>query len=896
MDKAEYKIKLDQINSLAESGDFPGAAAITDTVDWRHVKNVRTLCMVGEIYEATRRYDDSLRVLKYAYKRSGGGKTILYRLTELSVKLGDIDGAKQYEKEFETISPTDSSKYILQYKIMRREGAPISDQIDALKEYKEHEYTERWAYELAKLYKKNGQNDKCITECDDMILWFSEGKYVTKAMELKMGMTPLTANQQKQYNSRYVRPAAAVASSLPTKAPAKSGLDEIEKVISRTDEDEDAVPVLGSTEAISKMSAAASVKVPEVAASAANKINTPNVTVDARRTFSENNRENVQNQLADSIRAVFAGIQKPGSEEVPAAEAPEMPVEDFSDVDVRNYRPEHTEDLSQYTVKKLEPESIHTGAVKAPKNAVEDQSEQITLDEYLKPKKEKEADLDALFAETKNQLASAVASGNFVKTDSLMEEKTAEEAAQNETAESTEAAGTFAAEKNNVSAGAALSAAIAAAAAGTAADTAAAESAVKTAAEPAAKQAASAEPAAKQAASAEPAMKQAASAETAVKPSADELLARETDESLGLTREFNFHEELQKAMVSGDSISEAAKKVSARAEQEAAGAVEGVQPTPFASGDTQEFPQELLRDAGEQADQKEEKGGFSADVDETQDFEQNKSIIEDIMEKPETIRTIPVEPRKLDDDEKKLLSYFASIPGVSEQVTKTIADVHNNAGDKTSRSGNILMVGRQGSGKTTLADSVVLAICRNLNIKAAKVAHIVSTDFNQKDPASVVAKMSGGFLVIEGAGALSDESIDKLSRAMEFRTDDLVVILEDEKADLQGMLTTHPSLEEKFTSSIIIPVFTNDELVTFAKTYTKERGYKMDEMGVLALYTMIGDNQKDKEPVTVGKVKGMVDTAISRADKGTRKLGRKFSKKAVDGEGRILLHEKDFDF
>jgi len=222
--------------------------------------------------------------------------------------------------------------------------------------------------------------------------------------------------------------------------------------------------------------------------------------------------------------------------------------------------------------------------------------------------------------------------------------------------------------------------------------------------------------------------------------------------------------------------------------------------------------------------------------------------------------------------------------------------VHNNAGDKTSRSGNILLVGRQGSGKTTLADSVILAICKDLNIKAAKIAHIVATDFNQKDPASVVAKMSGGFLVIEGAGALSDESIDKLSRAMEFRTDDLVVILEDEKADLQAMLAGHPLLEEKFTSSIIIPVFTNDELVTFAKTYTKERGYKMDEMGVLALYTMIGDNQKDKEPVTVAKVKNMIDTAIERADKGTRKLGRKFSKKAVDHEGRILLHEKDFDF
>lgn len=882
MDKAEYKIKLDQINNLAENGDFSGAAAITDTIDWRHVKNIRTLCMVGEIYEANKRYDDSIRVLKYAYKRSGGGKTILYRLTELSVKVGDLDGARQYEEEFEESSPNDSSKYILQYKIMRREGAPLDEQIKVLKEYKDHEYTERWAYELAKLYKKNGQNDKCVTECDDMILWFSEGKFVMKAMELKMGLTSLTPDQQKRYDSRYVRPSSVVAKSVPRPVPAKSGIDEIEKVLSKTDEDEEPAQSIDSAEAISKMSAAASRTVPDVAAQAANRINTPNVKVDARRTFSETNKEDVQNKLADSIRAVFAGIQKPGMEEAPAAEAPEMPEEDFSDEDIKEYNPSHTEDLSQYKIKKLEPESINTGAVKAARTAGENESEQLTLDEYMKPQKEKEADLDALFAETKNQLASAVASGNFEKTDTLMDEKAAaaadaaRSAAQEEAraAADTILSGTSSAEEPASPAESEAQAASAAEATGSAAGMTAAAATASASA--------------------------AGTASVSGTAPAEDLLGKETDESLGLTREFNFHDELQKAMVSGDSISEAAKKVSARAEMEASQAVEGAAPTPFAADETQdmpqEIPQELLADENDVPQQSETAvSGFSAE-DEEEDDEQDKSIIEDIMEKPETMEILPVEPRKLDDDETKIFSYFAAIPGVSEQVTQTIADVHNNAGDKTSRSGNILLVGRQGSGKTTLADSVILAICKDLNIKAAKIAHIVATDFNQKDPASVVAKMSGGFLVIEGAGALSDESIDKLSRAMEFRTDDLVVILEDEKADLQAMLAGHPLLEEKFTSSIIIPVFTNDELVTFAKTYTKERGYKMDEMGVLALYTMIGDNQKDKEPVTVAKVKNMIDTAIERADKGTRKLGRKFSKKAVDHEGRILLHEKDFDF
>ena len=202
-------------------------------------------------------------------------------------------------------------------------------------------------------------------------------------MELKMGLTSLTPDQQKRYDSRYVRPSSVVAKSVPRPVPAKSGIDEIEKVLSKTDEDEEPAQSIDSAEAISKMSAAASRTVPDVAAQAANRINTPNVKVDARRTFSETNKEDVQNKLADSIRAVFAGIQKPGMEEAPAAEAPEMPEEDFSDEDIKEYNPSHTEDLSQYKIKKLEPESINTGAVKAARTAGENESEQLTLDEYM---------------------------------------------------------------------------------------------------------------------------------------------------------------------------------------------------------------------------------------------------------------------------------------------------------------------------------------------------------------------------------------------------------------------------------------------------------------------------------------------------------------------------------
>ena len=190
---------------------------------------------------------------------------------------------------------------------------------------------------------------------------------------------------------------------------------------------------------------------------------------------------------------------------------------------------------------------------------------------------------------------------------------------------------------------------------------------------------------------------------------------------------------------------------------------------------------------------------------------------------------------------------------------------------------------------------MVLAICKDLDIKAVKMAKVIARDFNGKDPAAVVAKLAGGFLVIEGAGELNDETAEKLSQAMEFRTDSLVVVLEDEKDDLYNMLDKHPDLASKFTSKIKIPVFTNDELVTFARTYALEQGYKIDEMGILALYTKIGDNQKDAEPVTVGKVKAMMDAAMLHANRGHRKLSRRFSKNAVDDENRIILFEKDFE-
>ena len=250
-------------------------------------------------------------------------------------------------------------------------------------------------------------------------------------------------------------------------------------------------------------------------------------------------------------------------------------------------------------------------------------------------------------------------------------------------------------------------------------------------------------------------------------------------------------------------------------------------------------------------------------------------------------------PEKLTEHQKNLFSYFAKVPGMDEQILDAINGVYEYAGEKTSRRGNIAIMGSHGTGKTRLTEGLVKAICKELGLEAAKYANLDASDMNKKDPAAVINKMAGGFLLIERASFMTEETIQKLSRAMDFRTDSMILIIEDDKANMRKLLADYPEFAKKFATVISIPVFTNDQLVTFARTYAKENGYRMDKMGVLALYTLIGDNQREDEPITIGKVKEMVDGAIRKAS-GIR-LGRKISKRHTDEDGRILLYEKDFD-
>lgn len=266
----------------------------------------------------------------------------------------------------------------------------------------------------------------------------------------------------------------------------------------------------------------------------------------------------------------------------------------------------------------------------------------------------------------------------------------------------------------------------------------------------------------------------------------------------------------------------------------------------------------------------------------------------DSIRPQEAMDIIPRE-KKLTDSEKKLFTYFAKVPGLREQLVDTLCDVQTAAADKTSRTGNIIVMGGRETGKTRLISGLIPAICKELNLEAAKVAYVFADQINGKNIAAIVKKMAGGFLVIENANQLKKETVNQLSKAMEFRTDGMIVIMEDEKIGMRKLMARFPKFASKFTSMINIPVFTNDELVNFAMIYTRERGYTIDQKAMVALYNLISTNQKDDEPMNVGAVKDIIDSAIARSTGGIRKLSRNISKKRTDVDGYVVLYEKDFN-
>lgn len=751
LDKEEFRVKLEEINSLVEKKDYEGAMKVVDSIDWRRVKNVRTLCIVGEIYAANKRYEDSREIFLLAYHRAPIGKNILYRLIEVSLKMGDIEEAQEYYQEFLEVAPDDNTQYILNYKIKTAKGAPLNERIQILEEYKEKEFTEKWSYELAKLYYQSGQKDKCLSVCNEMALWFNDGSYVSKAMELKERMGALSAEEKIKYESSQPEDKEDEESSAENSV--RSGQDDSESV---------------SIESISMK----------------NEKDLASV-------------ESIQEKISKGLRDIF-GSKKEG-ESAEEGKENEIP-EEIVGVDQPDHRLENAP--------VLETESSVGNTLEAPK---------------VKKLPETEEKEESLYQADSEEIPQAPSLSDTHRLPDLKKAGTEEEQKGDFNLEDTILA-------------------------------AATRQGIELPEEK--KEEIKEEPEKEEEKEEDKEEKPAAGAEAS---SASSLLEEEdflTEEDLA---------EAEDEFFNGPASARKEKQQQAKNEEV---------PEPE---EDEEDEEELL------TAQEEEEENLSEE-------EKLERFIDAREPKQDPTDIIPRD-NELSEDEIRLFTYFVKIPGMKEQLIDTLCDVQDSASDKTSKTGNIIVMGGRETGKTRLISSLIPAICKELNLEASKVAYVFAQDINGKDISRVVDKLSGGFLVIEDANQLNQETVNQLDKAMEFRTDGMIVILEDEKISMRKMIARYPKFARKFTSMINIPVFTNDELVNFAIAYTMENGYKVDQMGMLALYNQIGESQKEDVPMNIGAVKDMIDAAISKAEGGILKFNRK---KRVDKDGFIVLHEKDF--
>ena len=801
LDKEEFRIKLEEINRLVEKKNYKDAMEVVDSIDWRRVKNVRTLCVVGEIYAANKRYEDSKEIFLLAYHRAPIGKNILYRLIEVSLKMKDIAQAEEFYEEFLEVAPNDNTRYILKYKICKEKKVSLEEQIKILEEYKEKEFTERWSYELAKLYYQNGDTQKCLALCDEMVLWFSDGKYVIKALDLKNRMGMLTGKEKEKYDSQFIPKLASVEDA---------ENQEEEKEDTAVAEEE--TPVIDS------------------------------VSIDERDVKGA---ESFQEKISKGIRDIFNGNKKKededymSEEEAPAEEVQEELIKDISS------------DATEENVPDLEPEDAVIHPPKNPGQSVfsnmEEMIEQVTEDEI---KHEQEAEEQS---EIKNETESVEDTEEKSEEQNKIPELKMPEL---EIPESMKNISTDVSEEIEV-------------------------------------------PKA-------PEICLPGAEKVSVKDLdfnlEDTILAAATAQGINIPEEplpekgeevtededYMSEEDLQSAEDEfmngpvGKKAEPEEQLLSGDDSEEDFGEEDGYEDEDdFESTETIEIPVKQVKES--RPVKRKEKCSLSEE-------EELEHLIDSMNPKNDAEDIIPRE-KAFTEDEEKLFTYFAKVPGLKEQIIDALCDVQMGAADKTSRTGNVIVMGGRETGKTRLISSLIPAICKELNLDASKVAYVFADQINGKNIAEIIKKMAGGFLVIENANQLTKETVNQLNKAMEFRTDGLIVIIEDEKIGMRKLIARFPKFTSKFTSMINIPVFTNDELVNFAKVYTRENGYTIDQMGMLALYNLISTSQKEDQPMNVGAVKDIIDDAIAKSRGGIRKL---ISKKKVNPDGYMVLYEKDF--
>ena len=979
MDKYEYKLKTEEMLELMEDGEYRKAAAAADLIDWKRVRNAGMLMNVSDIYEKTKEYQKSYDVMNLAYRRSEGSRKVIYKLCSLAIKTKNIDEAIDYYDEFIQIAPKDPNRHILRYQILRAQRAPIEQQIEALEEFKKAEYIEEWAYELAKLYREAGMMTECLEECDDLILWFSEGKYVYKAMELKMQYKPLSPSQQQKYDHRYEKLSSEteeipdLASYLEEdeeKDSASEGAEALgdtrsigltEQPVMENDStsdviDTDAVTLETAEEPDAEVESPeeAGVETAEVIEASEDESEVQPATVETsgdKRTLSKdtasipivskNPVKSVKKKLGDTMRLDEALQQllnpKPEVQAEPGEEVePDMTdleediaaIEDVEDLEIVNQLTEEkkAEEASKERVvpsgmKELIPEpeteeelieqAVEETSEDVPEDAVAIEAEEA---EEAEPEEEEILEIDEAESEDLTDESEDLSEVEELisETEVVNDEDDSEGAAVREIMDN----------KNNE--------------------------------------------------------------EPILSPEIQKLI----DEIEGVIPE----EEEVDATVSSEEVLEVEEEphenMGELADDLRLGEDEYEDYDAYDWDDAEEFDEDDILDDYEESDDDllddyeesdddlpddyeesdddlfgEEEGyddldayGYEEDdeddevinprdlftaedkvsdddllglnsYEEVPNFEDEFSVNPAHSEEPDD-REIPDEdggidimsattplsrketakliatgktsPLPLDEiadamsdtgfivhgrydletqsgigtraglteEQKKLFSYFVPVRGMSEQLVDVLEQDKNCTNRKgTSRTGNLLIIGNKGNGKTVLAVDVVKAIQKQRDIRQGKVAIVTGESLNKKRIGDIFRKLYGGALIIEKAGQMNEKTLAKLNKAMEQDTGELLVVLEEQRKPLDRLLSSNREFRRKFTSRLEVPIFINDELVTFGQTYAQENGYRIDEMGILALYSKIDSLQREDHAVTVAEVKEVMDDAIAHSQK-----------------------------
>ena len=1063
MDKYEYRVKTEQMLDHLEKKEYQKAMDIAESIDWRRVKNASMLNTVSEIYEYNGEFKKGRDILFLAFDRAPGSRKIVYRLGTLALKIKDIREATDCYEEFVKLAPKDPNQYILKYKILRTQGAALSDQIAALEEFKKAEYIEKWAYELAKLYDEAGMTAECLEECDDLILWFSEGKYVYLAMELKMKYKPLTPLQQEKYDSR---PGAVKKQPEPVKQ-TESTLEEVddeneydegseeevqESTVQRIDDAQvqeippEPVPMQEEFE-IPEEAAQADVVPEEVVPEEV----VPEATAAVEETpmYREEEPEasgETPEEHTSAIKQVVTGatLEEALAQGVAVASGiniEEEAMKEREDEILANGQMMIDDILQKWEAKQKD----HEEAIAKQKAKDEERLQKEREQARIRQEEErKEVERKAAEAEARRKAEEEAArkAAEEEARRKAAEEEAARKAAEEEARRKAEEEARRKAEEE-----AARKAAEEEArrkAEEEAARKAAEEEARRKAEEEAARKAEeearrAAEEEARRKAEEEAARKAEEEAadekeserntqripddivrlmeemESENEDSEDEIYEEELEDGPGMDEDFieGIEDELDGLDMNGSSFEEGDFDEADFEEEDLEGEdfdeadfeEEDLEGEDFDEGDFEEedfdeedfdeadfeeedLDEEELEEADFDEDDDEDdfediddeetdfdEGDFEEDMDEEDfdeeeidddeeldfgedlegedfdeadfeeedldegdfdegDFEEEDFDEEEIEDEDDTEELEIEEPSEeeiqarikkskggvpfdtgfvvtgrydlsatseiglkagLTEEQKKLFSYFVPVRGMSEQIVEVLDNDRRAQREGTSKTGNLLVIGRKGSGKTVLAVDIVKAIQKQRNLKQGKVAIVTGESLNKKELTNIIQKLRGGAIIIEHAGKLNSRTVKELNYLMEKKTGELLFVLEDQRKPLERLMTANPEFKKKFSSKLELPVFINDELVTFGQTYAKENGYKLDEMGILALYSRIDVMQREDHAVSVAEVKEIMDEAIAHSQKANVKhLARRVFGKGTDDSDRIILKEEDF--